>query len=133
MQVMTEPRPAEQFLDLLLKSEEVVSACKAEFGEKSADVIGRATKGDTTDFLEWFEERRLNSLGDPVERLEGAAPDNDTFWINIYKIGPLYWIKANEFDAICYFDSADEALAHAADEFEGFISELAGREVEGDD
>jgi hypothetical protein len=130
---MTEPRPAEQFLDLLLKSEETAAACKAEFGEKAVDVIGRATKGDTTDFLEWFEEWRRNDLGEPVEQLEGAAPDNDTFWINIYKTGPLYWIKANEFDAICYFDSADDALTHAADEFEGFISELAEREVEEDE
>jgi Arc/MetJ family transcription regulator len=53
---MTEPRPAEHFLDLLLKSEGVGAACKAALGERSADVIARATRGDTTDFLEWFEE-----------------------------------------------------------------------------
>lgn len=126
---MTEPQPSEHFLDLLLQSEEVVAACKAALGERSDDVIARAARGDTTDFIEWFEEWRLNDWGEPVEQLEGAAPDNDTFSINIYKSGPLYWIKANEFDAICYFDSADDALAHSADEFEGFISELADREV----
>ena len=130
---MSEPRPAEHFLDLILKSDEVVAACEGELGEGSSDVIARAAKGDTTDFIDWFEEWRLTDWGEPVEQLEGAAPDNDTFWINIYKTGPLYWIKANEFDAMCYFDSADDALTHAADEFEGFISELAEREADEDE
>jgi hypothetical protein len=130
---MTEPRSAEEFLDLLLKSEEVVSACRAGLSEKAPDVIGRAEKGDALDFLEWFEEWRLNDWGKPVEQLEGAAPDNDTFSINVYQTGPLFWIKANEFDAICYFGLKDDAVEYAAMEFEGFISELAEREAEEDE
>jgi hypothetical protein len=130
---MTEPRSAEEFLDLLLKSEEVVAACRAGLSEKAADVIGRAEKGDALDFLEWFEEWRQNDLGDPVEQLEGAAPDEDTFFINVYQNGPLFWIKANEFDAICYFGSKDDAVEYAAMEFEGFISELAEREPQEDE
>ena len=124
---MAEPRPAEQFLDLLLKSEEVVSACKVECGEKSADVIGRATKGDTTDFLEWFEEWRTNDNEDLVFQLEGAAPYNDTFWININRSGPLYWIQAVEFDDECYFDSEKDAIEYAENNFESFITALAER------
>ncbi len=120
-------------MDLLLKSEEVFSACRAGLSEKAADVIGRAEKGDALDFLEWFEEWRQNDLGDPVEQLEGAAPDEDTFSINIYQTGPLFWIKANEFDAICYFGSKDDAVEYAAMEFEGFISELAEREPQEDE
>jgi hypothetical protein len=130
---VTEPRSAEEFLDLLLKSEEVVSACRDGLSEKAADVIGRAEKGDSLDFLEWFEEWRLNDWGKPVEQLEGAAPDNDTFWINVYQTGPLFWIKANEFDSICYFGSKDDAVEYAAMEFEGFLSELAEREPQEDE
>ena len=130
---MTEPRPAEHFLDLLLNSEGVVAACKAALGERSADVIARATQGDTTDFLEWFEEWRLNDLGDPVEQLEGAAPDDDTFSIDIHQTGPLFWIQANEFDDICYFGSKDNAVEHAEMEFSGFIDALNEREDDEED
>ena len=124
---MNEPRPADEFLETLLKSKDVIVACRDGLSEKAADVLERAEKGDALDFLEWFEEWRQNDLGDPVDQLEGAAPDNDTFWINVCKTGPLYWIQANEFDAICYFDSKDDAVEYAEMEFEGFISELAER------
>jgi hypothetical protein len=130
---MTEPRPADEFLDRLLKSKEVIAACRAGLSEKAADVIRRAGKGDAPDFLEWFEEWRQNDLGDPVEQLEGAAPDDDTFSIDVYQTGPLFWIKANEFDPICYFGSKDDAVEYAAMEFEGFISELAEREADKDE
>lgn len=127
---MNEPRPADEFLETLLKSKDVIVACRDGLSEKAADVLERAGKGDASDFLEWFEEWRQNDLGDPVEQLEGAAPDDDTFSIDVYQTGPLFWIKANEFDAICYFDSKDNAVKYAEMEFEGFISELAEREAE---
>ncbi len=104
-----------------------MTACKAALSEKSADVIGRATKGDTTDFLEWFEEWRTNGNEDLVFQLEGAAPYNDTFWININRSGPLYWIQAAEFDDECYFDSEKDAIEYAEDNFGSFIAALAER------
>ena len=104
-----------------------MSACKAEFGEKSADVIDRAKKGDSADFLEWFEEWRTDRHEDIVFQLEGAAPYNDTFWININRSGPLYWIRAVEFDDECYFDSEKEAIEYAEHSFESFITALAER------
>jgi hypothetical protein len=127
---MTEPRPAEDFLHLLLKSDEVVSACRAEFGERATDVVGRAGEGDATDFLEWFEEWRLSSTDTIADEIDGAAPYNDTFAIQIVKAGPLFWIRANEFDDICYFDSLAGARACVYEEFEGFINELAQRQNE---
>jgi hypothetical protein len=129
---MADPRPTAHFLDLLLKSEEVMSACKAEFGEKSADVIDRAKKGDSADFLEWFEEWRTDRHEDIVFQLEGAAPYNDTFWININRSGPLYWIRAVEFDDECYFDSEKDAIEYAEDNFGSFITALAERRAEED-
>lgn len=130
---MTEPRPADEFIETLLNSEEVVSACRAELGERAADVIARAERSDATDFLEWFEEWRLNNTDGIAEEIDGAAPYNDTFAIQIVKAGPLFWIRANEFDDICYFNALDDARACVHDEFEGFINELAERETEEDE
>ena len=124
---MAEPCSAEKFLDPLLKSGKVAAACKNELGERSEDILGRAKKGDTTDFLEWFEEWRLGNTDTVVDEIDGAAPYNDTFAIQIIEAGPLFWIRANEFDDICYFDSMEDARSCVYDEFEGFINELAER------
>jgi hypothetical protein len=127
---MTEPRPADEFLETLLKSKDVIAACRDGLSEKAADVIERAGEGDASDFLEWFEEWRLNNTDGIAEEIDGAAPYNDTFAIQIVKAGPLFWIRANEFDDICYFNALDDARACVHDEFEGFINELAERETE---
>lgn len=124
---MTHPRPAEEFLGLLLKSEEVLSACNAENGKKSAHLIAQAAKGDSTDFLEWFEGWRMEGHEELVFAIEGAAYHNETFWININRSGPLYWIRAVEFDDTCYFDSETDAIEYANVEFDSFITALAER------
>jgi hypothetical protein len=127
---MKGPLPAEEFLGLLLKSEEVVSACNAENGEKSAHLIEQAAIGYGTDFLEWFEGWRMDGHEELVFAIEGAAYYNDTFWININRSGPLYWIRAVEFDDECYFDSQEDAIEYAEDSFESFITELADRRAD---
>jgi hypothetical protein len=127
------PRSADEFLDLLLSSEEVVSACKEEMGEKAVDVMSRAKEGDSTDFLDWFEEWRMSNTDTVAEEVEGAAPYNDTFAIEIIKADPIFWIRANEFDDICYFDSLEDARSCVYEEFEGFINELAERRREEDE
>ena len=126
---MTEPRPSEEFSDLLLKSEEVIAACKAELGDQATSLIDRAGKEDAIDFLDWFDEWRSN---DPHEEsiIEGAAPDDDVFNICINRSGPLHWIQANEFDDICYFDSEKDAGAYANMEFSSFIETLNERLAE---
>jgi hypothetical protein len=128
-----EPRSADNFLDLLLSSEEVVAACQEDLGEKSVDVMSRAKEGDATDFLDWFEEWRMNNTETVAEEVEGAAPYNDTFAIEIIQAGPIFWIRANEFDDICYFDSLKDAQACVHETFEGFINELAEREPQEDE
>lgn len=124
---MAEPRPSEDFVYLLLKSEEVLTACKAELGDLATSVIDRAGNDDTGNFLDWFEEWRMNDHEDLVFQLEGAAPYNDTFSININRSGPLYWIRALEFDDECYFDSEKDATEYAERNFESFITALSER------
>lgn len=130
---MRKPRSADEFLDLLLSSEEVVSACKVDMGEKAVDVMSRAKEGDASDFLDWFEDWRMSNTDTVAEEVEGAAPYDDTFAIEIIKAGPIFWIRANEFDDICYFDSLENARLCVYEEFEGFINELAERETEEDE
>jgi hypothetical protein len=129
---MTEPHPAEEFLELLLQSEEVASACRAELGEKASDAIDRARKGDATDFLEWFEDWRSNNPEEETA-IEGAAPDDDVFNICINRTGPLFWIQANEFEDICYFGSRADAVSYAEMEFSAFIDALNEREDDEED
>lgn len=124
---MAEPRPSEDFVYLLLKSEEVLTACKAELGDLATSVIDRAGNDDTGNFLDWFEEWRMNDHEDLVFQLEGAAPYNDTFSININRSGPVYWIRALEFDDECYFDSEKDATEYAERNFESFITALSER------
>ena len=61
------------------------------------------------------------------ELVEAAAPDDDIFEVEIWSTGPVFWIRANEFDDIGYFSSLAEARAYAEEFFEGPISELLAR------
>lgn len=107
------PRSADAFLDLLLGSKEVLAACEADLGARAASAIERARNGDSTDFLEWFEEWRMNNTDNIADEIDAAAPYDDVFAIEIVEAGPIFWIRANEFDDICYFDSLEAARSHA--------------------
>ena len=124
---MTEPRPAEDFLDMLLNSEEVVAACRAELGSDADAILAEASKGSFANFIEWFTNWRMEGTEELVHQIDGEAPDNDTFSININRSGPLYWIQANEFDDECYFGSEKDAIEYAESEFKEFITALAER------
>jgi len=124
---MTEPRPAKDFLDALLRSEEVTAACRADLGSDAELILAEASKGKADEFLDWFSNWRMEGTEELVHQIEGAAPYNDTFWININRSGPLYWIRAVEFDDECYFDSEKEAIEYAEHNFESFITALAER------
>lgn len=128
---MTEPRPAEEFVDLLLMSDEVMTACRADLGSDAEATLAEASKGNPADFLDWFSNWRTEGTEELVHGIEGAAPYNDTFWININRSGPLYWIRAMEFDDECYFATEEDAVQFAESNFESFITELAERRRQG--
>ena len=44
------------------------------------------------------------------------------FPIDIYHFGPLYWVSAQEFDSIKYFNSAEDAIACAEFEYDSFLN-----------
>lgn len=130
---MTEPRPVEDFLGLLLNSQEVVEACRSELGTEADTMLANASSGNPADFLDWFGNWRMEGKEELVHQIEGAAPDNDTFSININRCGPLYWIRAVEFDDEYYFSSEEDATEYAESNFESFITELAERRKEEDE
>ena len=125
---MSEPLPAKAFIDYLLEWELIVSACHVKFQDKVWDVIDRARHGDASDFLEWFDWWRQNDLGEIIEEYEGLALGNNTFKIRIYKAGPLFWIRAEGFDDICYFDCEYEAIDHLESKYHSQIDALIDRE-----
>lgn len=107
-----EPKPAENFLDLLLKSEDVVFACRA------TNFIAQAKKGDAKDFLAWFEEWRSDR--EPVEQVGDSMQRDSGFCINIYSKGPIYRVLLQYFNNaaystcwIGYFDSKIKAKYYA--------------------
>jgi hypothetical protein len=52
-----------------------------------------------------------------------ASGSYGEFFICICKVGPLYLIRANEFDDILWFCSKEDALSHAKEEYSDFIDE----------
>ncbi|MEI7912394.1 MAG: hypothetical protein WCK77_22405 [Verrucomicrobiota bacterium] len=131
---MTEPQELSTFKDQLLQSEDIQKLIAEEYGPGADDAIERFQSGDADELWDLIEANKDATFGTSEVTIEAAAPDDDIFEIEIWSIGPLFWIRAKEFDDIGYFDSLAEAQIYAEDFFEGFITELQEREeVEEDD
>ena len=127
---MIRPKNLFELKDLLLRSEEIHSLVLKRSG-KGAEQWESFLKGENLDDLfEIVEEESHEITEEPVSFIEGAAPDNDIFHINIHKLGPLFFITANEFDDIGYFESEEEAESYASLEFDGYIQALNERQAE---
>ncbi len=87
------------------------------------------------DVLDDFHDLLWDALSDSeiVETLYGAGAYGSEFPIDIRKLGPLYWIDAQEFDWIGTFPTFDEALNYAEMEFQPYISRLDEDEEDEED
>ena len=65
--------------------------------------------GQIDDLLDLIEDNKFEISGSPEHTIDGAAPDEDIFKIEIWKVGPVYCIRACEFDDIGYFSSRGDA------------------------
>jgi len=90
-------------------------------------MLANASSGHPAEFLDWFGNCRMEGRKELVHQIECAAPDNDTFSINLNRSGPLYWIRAVEFDDEYYFSSEEDATKYAERNFESFITALSER------
>lgn len=125
---MKDPKPLKEFVAVLLKSKAVKELIAVHYGSEAKERMEQFKAGEIDDLLDLIEENKFEMSGSPEDTIDGAAPDDDVFSIELWAVGPVYCIRANEFDDIGYFSSLKEARVYAEDEFEGFISELAERE-----
>jgi hypothetical protein len=133
---MSSPVELSDFQQDILASEEVHQLVWKEFGEKIAPKKWASfQKGeDLEDLFTLLEDNKWSTgIGEMVDAIDGAAPDNDTFQIEIWRLVTAYWIRANEFDDIGYFRTQEEAYDYASIEFSSFIDELNERQKEDDE
>jgi len=122
------PHPLITFKDKLLKDGDVIKLLKDYYGEEFELYIKAFKNGSDEDIdLECILNDDLWESSTTDISFEGAGPENDTFFIQIMKLGPLYFIQANEFDDIKYFDDLNCASAYAQIEYEPFITALEDR------
>ena len=128
---MSSPIDLSEFQQEILDSEEVCQLVWKELGEKKAPKKWKSfQKGEELDDLyTLLEDNKCSTgIGEMVDAIDGAAPDNDTFQIEIWRLVSAYWIRANEFDDIGYFRTQEEAYDYASMEFSSFIDELNERQ-----
>lgn len=128
---MSSPIDLSEFQQEILDSEEVRQLVWKELGEKKAPKKWEAfQKGEELDDLYTLlvDNKWSTGIGEMVDAINGAAPDNDTFQIEIWRLVSAYWIRANEFDDIGYFRTQEEAYDYACMEFSSFIDELNERQ-----
>ena len=133
---MSEPIELSDFQQEILSSEEVRQLVWKELGEKIAPKKWESfQKGEDLDelFALLEDNKWVNGIGEMVDAIDGAAPDNDTFQIEIWRLVSAYWIRANEFDDIGYFRTQEEADDYAGDYFCSYVDELNERDQDEDD
>lgn len=130
---MINPKDILEFKDAILASEEIQALVQKELGKDAGGKWAAFQRGVSLEDLYELISDNGTCYGEIVGELEGAAPDNDTFAIDIWRVGPLFFVTANEFDTLKYFGSLKEAEDYAAEYFCGYIEALAEREQEEDD
>jgi hypothetical protein len=130
---MNKPKEISEFKEAILASEEIHDLVKKELGKQADEKWAAFQRGENLDDLYELIIDNGTCFGEEVGGFEGAAPDNDVFPITIWRIGPLFFVTANEFDPLKYFESLKEAEDYAGDYFSSFIEELNSRDQEEDD
>jgi hypothetical protein len=125
---MSDPRDISEFKDAILASEEIHALVKEELGNESDEKWAAFQRRENLDALYDLISDNGTCFGEEVGGFEGAAPDNDTFPITIWRVGPLFFVTAPEFDDIGYFRTQEEAYDYASMEFSSFIDELNERQ-----
>jgi len=130
---MNIPKAISEFKDAILASEEIHDLVKRELGKQADEKWAAFQRGKDLDDLYDLISDNGTCFGEEVGGFEGAAPDNDTFPITIWRVGPLFFVTAPEFDDLKYFGGLKEADDYAGYYFSSFIDELNAREQEEDD
>jgi hypothetical protein len=120
-------KPLEAFYPALAQNKRIQRTLKKEFGPAAMGIIDKLTAGIPLEGDEVSAEDTIADLvmnGAKVVHSIGARGGYEDFDINILRFGPVFSIRAIEFDEIGYFDSKECAISAAESEYEGFISAL---------
>lgn len=94
-------------------------------------VTNEIAMNDIAEILqEYTDEIKFNST--LRETLNGRN-DDDVFDIEIMEFHGIFWIRANEFDDIGYFNDLANAVAYANNEYESYIDAYLYDEDEWDE
>lgn len=90
------------------------------------EAIDSFRKGeDEWDILEILQLIKDDDNGGTwCKSIRALGADEEEFEIEILQIGPLYFIRANEFDDFAWFGSQKDAEDYANEEFASFIEDL---------
>jgi hypothetical protein len=130
---MMNPKDISEFKDAILASEEIHALVQKELGKDADQKWAAFQRGESLDDLYELISDSETCYGEVVGEFDGAAPENDTFAIQTWRLGPLYFVTANEFAPLKYFGSSKEAEDYAWEDFSGYIDALNEREQEEDD
>ena len=110
---MTSPKPLDQFMESLLASPEIQQFIKERYGKQSSAKLAKFQSGDTDELHDLLIDHKQEIAGYPEETHQAS----DGFDVELWKLGPVFWIHANEFDDMGYFDSLAAARDYAEEQF----------------
>lgn len=124
---MSSPKPLEEFRQQLLESKEIQSLVAKRYRADAAQRMKQFQAGDLGDLLSLIEARKYRLSKYPSDTIEAAEPGGNDFEIEIWKVGPVFCIRAEGYDDIGYFSTEVDARRHASIKFEACIAAIEER------
>jgi hypothetical protein len=121
-------KPLEAVLPALATIESVQTALHDEFGERSAEIVNKLKSGLPLLDCELSAYDIITDIvgnESAVEWSTAGLGSEDEFPINVMRFGTVYWIEAQEFDPLGYFETIEQAIDVAEICYEPFITALA--------
>jgi hypothetical protein len=116
---MTKPKPLDEFMEALLASKEIQDFIKLEYGKQANAKLAEFRSGDTSELRDLIEDNKQRIGDSPTRSLTASGP---TF-LEIWQLGPLFWVRAKEFDDTGYFESLEAALDYVREQFGSFTDD----------
>ncbi len=119
---MNDPEPITNFITQLLSTKAVLKAIRKSYGEEASAWIQEAKDEDPSLLEDFISDNQYDIAPEPVKVLKATGAYDEPFEVRIYKIGPIFWVAANEFEDAGYFRSLKDAVSHAEIEYSSFLN-----------
>jgi hypothetical protein len=119
---MNDPEPITHFISELLSTKAVLKAIRKSYGEEATEWLKEAKDEDPSLLETFILDNQYDIAPEPVKVLKATGAYDDPFEVRIYKIGPIFWVAANEFEDVGYFRSLKDAKSYAEDEYSSFLN-----------